>query len=335
MTYTALTRMAFGHVDAQVVYAAVRLGVADALAAGPVPVEKLADTLDCDPDGLARLVRALVVLGLADEAVPGQVALTGLGRPLCADHPESLRSAVLLTGHPATWRAWGALTDAVRAGGSAFRHAHGRPLFDHLPADPDLAAAFHTAMGDGTGQVTEAIVRAYDFGAARTVVDLGGGDGTLLAAVLTGAPHTCGVLLDREDGAVRASETLRRAVPPERWSVRAGDFFTSVPAGDLLLLKGVLHDFGDRRCVDLLRTCRRSIAPDGRLLVLEAVLPPRPGPDYAAVVMSDLAMLAWTGGRERTVAGFRGLLAAAGFTLSGVGPPLAGTPTRILIATPS
>lgn len=334
MTYTRLTRMAFGHVDAQVVHAAVRLGVADALAAGPMPAERLAEVLGCEPGGLTRLLRALTVLGLAEEPEPGHYGLTDLGRPLCADHPESLRSAVLLTAHPSTWQAWGALTDAVRTGGSAFRHAHGRSLFDHLPGDPDLAAAFHTAMGDGTGQVTDAIVRAYDFRAARTVVDLGGGDGTLLAAVLAAAPEATGVLLDRPDGAARAAATLRRAVPPERWSVRAGDFFAEVPAGDLMLLKGVLHDFGDQRCVDLLRNCRRALAPDGRLLVLEGVLPPRAGPGAAAVVMSDIAMLAWTGGRERTAAEFRDLLTESGFTLAGVGAPLSGTSTRILMAIP-
>lgn len=335
MTYTPLTRIAFGYAGTQVLYAAVRLGVPEALAGGPMAVEKLAYEVDCDPDRLARLVRALLALGVLEEAAAGQVALAELGRPLCAGHPESLRSAVLFGGDPVLWQAWGSLTEAVRHGGSAFGHAHGRPIFDQLARDPALAEVFHTAMGDGTGSVTAEVTRAYDVSAARVVVDVGGGNGTLLAAVLAAAPDAHGILLDSAAAAERAAETLRRALPPDRWSIRSGDFFAAVPAGDLMLLKGILHDWEDRQCAQILRNCRRSIAPDGRLLVLESVLPPRPGPAAAPVVLSDLAMLVYTGGRERTATAFRDLLASAGFALAGITAPLAGSPTRILSAVPA
>jgi hypothetical protein len=335
MMYTPLTRMVFGYADSHVLYAAVRLGIPDALSGGPVPVEKLAREVDCDPDRLTRLVRALAVLGVVDEAASGEVSLTTLGLPLCTGHPESLRSAVLLGGDPAMGRAWASLADAVRHGGSAFAHAHGRPLFEHLADDPPLTDVFNTAMGNGTGRVAAELARTYDLPAAGVVVDVGGGNGTLLAAVLAAAPGVHGVLFDSAAGAAGAAETLRRVARPECWSIRHGDFFATVPQGDLMLLKGILHDWDDRQCVDILRNCRRSITPDGRLLVLEPVLPPRPGPSAAAVVLSDIAMLVQTGGRERTAAAFRDLLRAADFTLSGVSARLAGTPTRILTAIPS
>ncbi|MFI5937558.1 methyltransferase [Actinoplanes sp. NPDC051494] len=334
MNYTPLTHMAFGYATSQILHAAVRLGVPDALAGGPLPAAKLAAGTGCDPEGLARLARALVVLGVLAETDDGY-ALTELGRPLCTGHPASLRTALLLLGDAATWAAWGSLADAVRLGGSAFEHAHGRPLFDHLAGDPVLSDLFGTAMGDGTGWVTAELTRVHDFSAARRVVDLGGGNGTLLAAVLAAAPRAHGVLVDSAEGAVRAAETLRRSVPPDRWSVEPGDFFDAVPPGDVLLLKGILHDWDDDRCAVLLRHCRRAIAPDGRLLILEPVVPPRAGPGAAASVLSDIAMLVLTGGKERTAAEFRTLLDSAGFALSGISGTLSGTSTRILTAVPT
>ncbi len=336
MSYARLSQLAFGHMNAQILYAAVRLGVPEALARGPVSPGEVADTVGCDPAGLARLLRALIVLGVAAEVTPGRVTLAELGRPLCADHPRSMRSSVLLLGHPATWQAWGALADGVRAGADAFGHAHGQPLFRYLADDAELSAVFNTAMDEGTEPVAAAVPRSYDFAAARTVVDVGGGNGTLLAAVLAAAPGACGILYDSDTGSAQAAATLRRPGLAGRVRVAAGDFFAAVPPGDLMLLKGILHDWDDERCLTILRNCRRSIAPDGRLLVLEPVLPDRLGTaEAAAAVMSDIAMLVYTGGRERTGTEFRGLLADGGFSLTEVTPPLAGSAIRILAAAPA
>jgi hypothetical protein len=326
----SLPRMAFGHVTAQLIYAAVRLGVPDALADAPMPVAKLADALECDPDTLARLVRALIVLRLVEPAPDDQVALADLARPLCTGHPRSMRSSVLLLGDPAVWQAWGSFAPAVRAGVGAFDLAHGRPLFDHLADDPVLSAVFNSAMGDGTELLGPAVARAHDFTGAGTVVDIGGGNGALLAAILAAAPGNRGILFDTAAG---SAEAFQRAGPSV--SVESGDFFTAVPAGDVLLLKGILHDWDDRRCRQLLRNCRASIAPDGRLLVLEPVLPERIDPVAAAgVVLSDIAMLVYTGGRERSRVDYERLLADAGFVLVDVTRPLAGSPMRILVAVP-
>ena len=129
VAFSNLCRLVFGYAGSQVVYAAVRLGVPDALAAGPVPVDEMAHRLGCDPEGLTRLLAALVVHGIVEEVAPGQVALAAAAEPLCADHPRSIRAGVLLLGAPEMWRAWGALAHGVRTGEAAFDHVHGRPLF--------------------------------------------------------------------------------------------------------------------------------------------------------------------------------------------------------------
>jgi hypothetical protein len=327
-----LSRMAFGHVSAQLIYAAVRLGVPDALAGGPLPPAKLADRTGCDPGGLTRLLHALIVLRLVEESPDGHVELAEAARPLCADHPRSMRSSVLLLGDPAIWRAWGAFSEAVRTGSAAFDLAHGRPLFDHLADDPVLSEIFNSAMGDDTGALGPAVARAHDFTGAGTVVDIGGGNGALLRAILAAAPGARGILFDTATGSAEAPAS---AGPPGRWSVRAGDFFAAVPSGDVLLLKGILHDWDDQRCLTLLRNCRAAIAPDGRLLVLEPVVPDRVDPVAAAgVVLSDIAMLVHTGGRERSRDEFECLFAAAGFALSAISRPLPGSPIHILVANP-
>ncbi|WP_457427608.1 methyltransferase [Streptomyces sp. QTS52] len=327
--------MTFGYVSAQIVHAAVRLGIPDALAVGPMPTEKLADRVECNPDGLTRLVRALIVLGVLREVPPGQVALADLGRPLCADHPRSIRSSVLLYGDPAVWQAWGALTHGVLSGKAAFDAANGRPLFDYLGDHPDLSEVFNTAMREGTAPIAPEVALAHDFTGARTVVDVGGGNGTLLAAVLATAPDARGILFDSAEGLARAGETFRGAGSADRCSAVIGDFFASVPEGDVMVLKGILHDWDDERCVELLRNCRASIAADGRLLVVEPVLPDQlAAPEAIGVVLSDIAMLVYTGGRERSRGDFRTLLAAAGFELVEVTPRLAGTAIRVLVAKP-
>jgi hypothetical protein len=336
MTYANLSRMAFGYATSQILYAAVRLGVPDALAAGPVPIEQLAGALECDPGGLTRLLRALVVLGVVEDVAPGHVGLAEQGRPLCADHQRSMRSSLLLLGDPAVWQAWGQLTHAVRTGETAFDHAHGQPLFDYLAGDSPLSGVFNAAMAEGTDRIASEVAKAYDFGNARTVIDIGGGNGTLLAAVLAAAPAARGILFDTAEGAAAAGSTFRQAGVSDRAAIEHGDFFQTVPQGDVMLIKGVLHDWDDQRCITVLRNCRKSIPADGRLLVLEPVLPDRLDTAEAnGVVMSDIAMLVYTGGRERGRAEFEDLLAESGFRLADVSPMLPGSMIRIVIADPA
>lgn len=329
-------RMAFGFITSQILGSAVHLGIPDALAAGPATADQLAQSTRTTGSTLGRLLRALVVLGILVEGDSDRYSLTLPGRLLCSDHPASMRSSLRLSSHPAVWRAWGALADSVRSGTPAFEYVHGQPLFPYLTQDPELSEIFHTAMRSGTQQVGPQLTAAYDVSSATTVVDVGGGNGALLAAVLQAAPNAQGILYDTAEGLINAPELLRRSGVADRCRTEVGDFFQNVPAGDLVLLKGILHDWDDERCLVLLDQCRRSIATGGRLLVLEPVIPDDlQDPRASSAVMSDIAMLVYTGGQERTQAEFHDLLAAGGFTLLETTTPLSGTDVRVLVAAPS
>ncbi|WP_285585029.1 methyltransferase [Herbidospora sp. NBRC 101105] len=323
-----LSAMAFGFAGSQILYAATKLGLPDVLARGPIDPGTLAGQVGADPGTLRRLLRALVVLDVAVEIPPDRYALSAFGQPLRTGHPRSIRSSVLLLGDPATWRAWGALTESVRTGETAWDHVHGKPLFEHLAGSPDLSAVFNTAMREGTGQVADLIT--FDF-AGRTVVDVGGGNGTLLASILARTPEARGVLFDSAEGAADAPRVLAEVA--DRCRIEHGDFFDAVPEGDVIVLKGILHDWDDDTCVRLLRGCRKALRPGGRLLVVEPVMPERlTAEETPGVVMSDVAMLVYTGGRERTRAEFAAVLAAAGFTLTRVGECLGGSSIRVVEA---
>lgn len=321
-----LSAMAFGFAGSQILYAATKLGLPEVLARGPITADALAARLGADRDALHRLLRALVVLDVAIEVPPDRYALSAFGQPLREGHPRSIRSSVLLLGDPATWQAWGALTSAVRTGETAWDQVHGRPLFEHLASSQELSGIFNTAMREGTGQVAE-FVRIP----GGTVVDVGGGNGTLLAAILARHPDAQGVLFDSAEGTADAPVVLREVA--DRCRIENGDFFDAVPDGDVIILKGILHDWDDDTCVRLLRGCRKSLRPGGRLLVIEPVMPGSlSAPEASGVVMSDIAMLVYTGGRERTQAEFAALLAAAGFTLTQVSERLGGSPIRVVEA---
>ncbi len=187
-------------------------------------------------------------------------------------------------------------------------------------------------MREGTERIAPALPKAYEL---HRRADRGRGRRRQRHAArggLAAAPGLKGILFDTAEGVAGADEEFRRAGLSDRCVIETGDFFEAVPGGDVMLVKGVLHDWNDRRCVVLLRACRRSIAADGRLLVLEPVMPSGLGtPEAAGAVMSDIAMLVYTGGRTE----FRDLLAAAGFDLTEVTPPLGGSAIRILVARPA
>lgn len=327
--------MAFGFATSQVLHAAVKLRVPDLLANGAESVDQLADGAGCEPRSLRRLMRALTVLGLVSETTPGRYALTGLGQPLRADHPRSMRSSVLFVGDAAAWHAWGELVHGVRTGKAAFDHVHGEPLFAHLARHPERSEIFNAAMRQGSAHLATLLPQVFDFSGAKTVVDVGGGNGTLLAAVLAAAPHVHGILLDTAGGVNGAFGDAQRDRLADRCRIEIGDFFEAVPEGDVMLMKGILHDWDDQLCTTLLRNCRRAITNGGRLLVMETLLPSKVGaPETAGAVLSDIAMLVYTGGQERTEVEYRELLLASGFDLLEVTPPLDDSNCRVLISQP-
>jgi hypothetical protein len=292
---------------------AADLGISDLLVDGPRAVADLAESTSTDPDTLRRLLRALATVGVYAEAPDGAYANTDLSEGLRSDVPGTLRPLARTLNSPALWSAWGHLGHSVRTGENAFEAMHGVDVWTHRLAHPDENEIFNDNMTALTSTVAAAVADAYDFSGLHHVVDIGGGQGVLLEAVLSGHPALSGAVFDQEH--VVAAAPISAALAP-RWSAASGSFFDAVPEADAYLLKSILHDWPDDRCVDILRTCRRSLRPGGVLLVVETLLG-RPGFEVHAA-FSDLNMLVMPGGRERTEEEYAVLFAAAGFRLTRV-----------------
>ena len=317
--HAALGRMLFGGMVAHLVGAAVRLGLPDALGGGEADTAGLSRRLGTRADTLERLLRALAAVDLVAKSTAGRYALTPAGHLLRTDHPDSLAAVARFYTDALLMDSWRGLAQSVRDGSVAFERMHGMTFFEHLAGSPDRAEVFHNAMADRTRGTARVLPDVYDFGPFTTVVDVGGGDGTLLSAVLARHRHLNGVLLDTPGGAARAPAVLAAAGVADRCSVVSGDFFLSVPAGDVLLLKSIVHDWDDDRAAAVLSRCREAVSDGGRLLLVEPVLSDGFGADEsAAPFLIDLNMLVNTGGRERTRADFEALCTRSGFMLESV-----------------
>ena len=324
---SALLWLATAYQASRALHVAVRLGLADLLTGGPRAAEDLAAATGTHAPSLHRLLRALAAFGVLREAAPeegGRFALTPIGERLAADAPGSARAMVLMWGHEDYRRTWDALEHCVRTGETAALHLFGATdWMGRYERDPELLAAYNAGMSSMATTAAEAVVAAYDFGGARHVVDVGGGQGRLLATILRAHPGLRGTLLDRPEVVAGAGALLAAAAVAERCERVGGDMFAAVPeGGDLHILSRVIHDWEDAESVTLLARCRRAMAEGGRLILVERVLPESTLPSAAVQghVLSDLNMLVRTGGRERTEAEYRALLAAAGLRLVRVVP---------------
>ncbi len=313
----------------QAVVVAARLGIPDLVAGGPRPAGEVARRTGADPDAVARLLRTLAGLGVLrrDERGYGP---TPLSRAVEAG-PGTVRDFAVMAGE-LLWEPWGRLEHSVRTGGSALADVHGAPLFEWLERDPGARAAFHAWMTAMSQVQVPAILDAYEFGRFATLVDVGGGRGALLAAVLRAHPRLEGVLYDLPDVVAEADPLAADDVAP-RARVRGGDFFASVPeGGDGYLLKLVVHDWDDERAGRILANVRAVIPDDGRLLVVEHVLPADDAFHYSLFL--DLNMLVLLGaGRERTRDEYDALFRRAGFALTRVIPT--ASPLSLLEGTPA
>lgn len=293
-------------------HAAVRSGVVDALGPEALSPGEVAASAGALQEPVRRLLRALVVLELAAVDADGRYVACAELEPLRPG--GALRDALLFFGS-IPYRSWGELPATVRTGISGHEVAYGQGHWELLAADPDAAATFNRAMAGLSRPVLEALPAALAL-SEETVVDVGGGSGHLLAALLTAAPRARGIVFDRP-GLRDDAETVLAGFG-DRARFEGGDFFARVPAGDVLVLKWIVHDWGDADGVRLLRRCREALRPGGRVVVVERLLPDAAelGPEALDTVRSDLMMLALFGagsGRERTEAEVRGLLGEAGF----------------------
>jgi hypothetical protein len=307
----------------QAIYVAAKLGIADLVQNGPVRHETLAVASASDAPSLYRLLRALASVGIFAETSPGCFGLTPLAEVLSAVAPNSMR-ALALTYNEELYHAWGDMLYSVQTGQPAFDHVYGMPVFEYFASHPAANAVFNAAMVDWTKRVASAVIAAYDFSGFDTVVDVGGGYGTLLTEILRANPTTRGILFDQPHVVADADSFLRSTGVSERCTFVGGDFLADVPpGGDAYLLAQILHDWGDAQNLTILSRCRSAMPAHARLLVVELVLPETDEPNFGKWL--DLHMLAVARGRERTAAEYADLLRSAGFKLTRIVPTESGT----------
>ena len=292
---------------------AAQLGIADQLG-DEASVAELARITQTHAPSLYRLMRALASLGIFAEVRPATFTHTPLSQLLRSDVPGSLRNMALLLGDPPQWQTWGALDFSVRTGQPAFDHTFGQSIWQYLARHPESAKVFNEAMVSFS-EAAIPVVYAYDFSTITTLVDVGGGYGRLLIAILQANPAMRGILLDQPAIIEEARARIMAAGLDERCELVAGDYFEAIPTGaDGYLFKQVLHNLADEECIRLLTRCQAAMQAGGKVLIVEqAIRPAYPNP---ATYLQDLDMLVAFGGRERTEDEFRALFEASGFTLS-------------------
>ncbi len=312
-----LARLVNGYQVSQAIHAAATLGIADLLADGPRTSDDLAMTTGAHAPSLYRLLRALASAGVFREEEGRQFSLTPVGECLRSGAAEPVGPWAAFIGRESYWRSWGELLHSVRTGENAFRHLHGTDVWSYRAERPDESAIFDAAMSANSRRGADAVLAAYDFSGFGCVIDVGGGQGALLASVLAANPSVQGVLFDQPHVVARAEATLAAAGVADRCRVEGGSFFEAVPSGgDAIMMRQIIHDWYDPEAAAILRVCRQAIKPDGRLLIIESVIgAPNEAPEAKFM---DLNMLVAPGGQERTREEFETLFAVAGFRLSEV-----------------
>ena len=330
---TRLQAMISGYMMSQILSVTASLGIADLLGAGEASVAALAKSTGTHHRSLARLLRALAAWGILEETQPGCFRLTAFGAPLRTDVPESLHNLALVRCGEAVWRSWSDLLHTVRTGETAFEHVFGMNSFQYTSLRPDRVAIFDDYMAGLTRRSIATILAAHDFSQYRHIVDVGGGNGALLSRILAAVPEAEGCIFDTPAGVKGARRRLEQAGVVDRCLIATGDFFEAVPqAADAYIIKSVLHDWDDGQALTILENCRRAMHPDGVLLIVERLLPEQITccEAHREITMMDMHMLVVPGGRERTIAEYAELCAAARLEPIGVRPT--GSPFAIIQA---
>jgi hypothetical protein len=301
----------------QAIWVTAELGIADILATGSCSIKDLADQTNTQSNALYRIMRALASVGIFAQEPDGRFSITPPANLLRSNVPRSQRSFAIMMGAE-FHGAWGELLHTVRTGEPGFRKRFGNSAFQYMVEHPERHSIYDSAMG-GYGQAEgEAMLDVYDFSAFRTVMDVGGGSGMLMAAILNRHPDLKGMLFDLPSVVDRARSFISDAGLTARCRIEGGDFFSSVPSGaDVYVMQHILHDWEDPDAISILRNCREAMNSDGRILLIETVIPNGNEPCFGKWL--DLMMLL-VGGRERTEEEYRKLLSAAGLTLNRVIP---------------
>ena len=309
-----LLQMLTGYWVSQAIITAAKLGLADEIAKKPTTAEELGTAVGANADALHRLLRMLASVGIFAEQADGRFVLTPIAEPLRTGHPDSAHAFVLLLGDE-HYQSWGLLDQAVRTGDCAFEMLYGQPVFDYLGKHPEKAKIFDAAMTGVHGRETAAMLDAYDFSGVKVLADVGGGNGTVISEALRRNPHLKGMLFDLPHVVERSRQTIADAGLSDRCMVHGGSFFEAVPQGaDAYLMRHIIHDWDDDEALTILKNCRRAMPADGRVLVIEFVIPPGNDPNFGKLL--DLNMFVVPGGRERTEAEYRRLYTRSGFELT-------------------
>jgi len=299
----------------QAVYAAAKLGIADLLKAGPKDADELAKATGAHAPSLYRILRALASVGVFSEDAQKRFSSTPVGECLQAG---KMKEFAVFMGEPWHWRVYEETLHSVMTGKQAFDKVYGVPPFEWLTKNPGPAASFDAAMTSFTTSIIPAIIEAAPLQGIRTLIDVGGGHGALIRAILKANPSMNGAVYDMPSVVAGAKGPIAADKLEGRCRAEGGDFFASVPAADAYILKHIIHDWNDERARTILRNCRKSLAPGGRVLLVEGVVPPGDAPSFDKLL--DLEMLLIPGGKERTEAEFRALFESADLRLTRVIP---------------
>jgi precorrin-6B methylase 2 len=308
-----LLQMVRGYWVSQMVGTLARLGIPDCLATAPIRCDDLAVKIGCDPDATRRLLRACASIGLVVELGGERFGNTDLGEMLRADAPGSMRDFALALTAPGHWLPWGGLADAVRSGKRQTPVMLGHELFEYYRQNPDEGRAFTGAMSNRSKGVASEIARVLDVSTAKHIVDVGGASGTIIASILEGNPGARGTIVELPHVAPQARTAIAARGLASRCAVVEGDFFRSVPEADIYLLKWIIHDWDDEQSIQILTNCARSLRANGRVILVECVLPENMGPSQGW--LADINMLVVMEGRERSASQYARLLEAAGLQL--------------------
>lgn len=313
-----LNRLMTGYWFTQAIYVAAKLSLADLLHDGPKSVEELANATQTKAPFLYRLLRALASLGIFIEEGDRRFRMTPMAECLRSDVPGSMRSLAIVRGEW-QYQSWGELLHSIRTGQAGSEKIHGMPIFEWLSQNPEQGQLFDAAMTGVHGRETAAMLDAYDFGGIDTLADIGGGNGSVLTAVLQKYPQMQGILYDLPTVAERTKAIIDAAGLASRCQVIAGSFFEFVPAGaDAYLMRHIIHDWDDEKSITILKNCRQAMGKDGRLLLVEGIVPT--GNEPSVSKFYDLAMMVLPGGMERTEDEYRRLYEVAGFQLTRIVP---------------
>jgi C-methyltransferase len=304
---------------AQTITVAADLRIADALADKPLGLDELAGRVECDPDALGRLLRALIGRGIFKQHNDGRYGLTPLARTLRWDAPDSMAALASFIGSPQEREHWSHCVDAIRTGESVIPKLRGMEGFEWFVSEAELSEVFNQAMTNFSELAADVVTAAYDFGEYHTIVDVGGGHGRLLAGILGATPTATGVLFDLPHVVAGAEPVLRKHHVADRVRIADGSFFEAIPdGGDLYVLKNIIHDWPDDRAQQILKTVRAATRDGATLLLVECVMPQHDR-DFLAKWM-DLGMLVDNTGRERTGDEYQDLLQQTGFHMVRVVP---------------